>query len=244
MDAPEISTAAVIGAGVMGSAIAQVLAMGGCRVQLHDISQEALDSAMQKIEHGRFGLRRGVELGKVSPEQVGATLDRLVPTTDFAAACAGVDLVIEAVFEDLALKIEVFRKLDAATPGHAILASNTSGFPCAALAAATDRPERVIVWHWFQPATVMKLAEIVVHKGTAPETTEAIVALARRCGKNPQVVKDTDRTWGFVGNRINRAARQEAQRIVAEGIATEEQVDAIMRDGFRWPMGPFGRIPK
>jgi 3-hydroxyacyl-CoA dehydrogenase len=242
MSATQIQRVAVSGVGVMGSVISQVFAMSGLAVRMHDISEERLDWARDRIERHRFGLWKAVEIGKLSEGEAESALARISATTDLAAACDGVDLVVEAVPEDIALKILVFRNLDLLAPKHAILTSNTAGLPIAALAAATDRPELVLGWHWFQPASVMKLAELIVHPGTAPSARETVVDLARRCGKNPVVVHDQPRVWGFVGNRIYAAVRREARQIVAEGIATEEQVDAIMRDGFRWPMGPFESI--
>lgn len=235
----KVESVAVVGAGVMGSGIAQTLAEAGYRVTLHDLRPEAVASAPERIAGGRFGLRAAVERGKLTAEQADAALARVTPTTDLAAACAGVDLVVEAVSEDLGVKLQVFRELDRLAPRHAVLASNTSGFSPAALGAATTRPERVLVWHWASPPPVMKLAEIVVHAGTAPEARDAVVEAARRCGKSPQVVNDAPLSWGFVSNRLFAALCGEADRIVAEGVATPEQVDAIMRDCFRWPVGPF-----
>jgi 3-hydroxyacyl-CoA dehydrogenase len=235
----EVRSIAVVGGGVMGAGIAQVLALNGCRVHLHDLTDQQLDAAMERIEHHRFGLRRGVERGKITAADADAALDRIAPTTDLAAACAGVDLVVEAVFEDLALKMQVFRRLDELTPRHAILTSNTAGLSITALAYATTRPERVLGWHWSQPASVMRLAELVVHPDTGQEAIDTVCALAASCGKNPIVVKDQPATWGFVVNRINAAVRREACQIVAEGLASEEQVDELMKDCFRWPMGPF-----
>lgn len=236
----EIRTAVVVGAGVMGSGIAQVLALNGLTVRLYDIRPEALPAALARIADHRFGLRAAVARGKLSTEAADAALARISATDDLAAACAGVDLAFEVVNEDLLLKMKVFRQLDELVPPHAILASNTSGLPITALAYATRQPERVIGWHWFQPCSVMRLAEIVVHAEGDPEVRDAIVALATACGKNAQVVKDDPQHWGFVGNRISRAARLEARRIVEQGIATEQQVDAIMVDGFNWALGPFG----
>ncbi len=236
----DVSTVAVIGAGTMGAQIAQVYAVSGYTVRLHDVRAAALPAALERIEHHRFGLRRGVERGKLTEAEADAAFERIVVTTDLAAACAGADMAIEAVFEDLLLKMQVVRELDRLIPDHAIITSNTAGLPITALAYATRRPERVLGWHWFQPCAVMRLAEIVVHPETSDAARETIVAMARRCGKNPQVVKDHPFAWGFVGNRINVRVREEARKIVAEGIATEDQVDAIMCDGFNWPMGPFG----
>jgi 3-hydroxyacyl-CoA dehydrogenase len=235
----EIKTVAVVGAGVMGAQIGQVLATSGYTIRLHDVNADQLGTALRRIEHERFGLRRAVERGKLTAEHVEAALRRIGTTADLAAACAEADLVVEAVPEDIGLKVRVFRQLDRLAPGRAILASNSAGLPIAAMAYATDRPEKVLGWHWFQPCAVMPLVEVVVHDGVTTETRDALTDVSTRCGKRPQVIRDQPLAWGFVGNRINRVVRLEAARIVAEGVATEEQVDAVMRDGFRWQMGPF-----
>jgi 3-hydroxyacyl-CoA dehydrogenase len=235
----DISNVGIIGAGIMGSQISQMVAGSGCTVHLYDISEQQLETALQRIEHGRFGLRTAVARGKLEEAELHATLERIIPVSEIDAACADADLTVEAVPEDIKLKIRVFRHLDALCPPGTLLTSNTSGLSVAALAAATDRPVQVLGWHWFQPCAVMPLTEVILHDETSDAARDAIVALARRCGKNPVVVQDQQRSWGFVGNRIYRQVRLEAARIVAEGIATEEQVDTIMRDGFRWPMGPF-----
>jgi 3-hydroxybutyryl-CoA dehydrogenase len=148
-------------------------------------------------------------------------------------------MVTEAVPENLGLKMDVFRAIDELTPPRTILTSNTAGLPITSLAYATRRPECVMGWHWFQPCSVMALAELIVHPGTDSNVCEAVVRAAQRAGKRPQVVKDQPFKWGFVANRISMAARREAVKIVEEGLATKEQVDAIMRDGYRWPVGPF-----
>ncbi len=235
----EVRTIAMIGAGVMGHGIAQVLATAGYDVRLYDIRPDALRAALERIERGRYGLWGAVERGKLPADQVEPTLARISPTTDLAAASANADLVIEAVPEDLALKVRTFRQLDALAPPRAILASNTSGFPIVGLAYATNRPERVIGWHWSSPVPAMRLAEIAVHQETADEVRDTIVEVATRAGKNPVVIKDTPRHWGFVANRILVAVVREARQIVAEGIASPEQVDQLVKDCFRWPVGPF-----
>lgn len=235
----EVRTTAVIGAGVMGAGIAQALAIHGYRVQLYDLSDDILAGALERIEHHRFGLRRAVERGKLAAEALPGVLDRIEATTDFAAACSGIDLAIEAVPEDLALKMRIFRRLDDEAPRHAILTSNTAGLSITALAYATLRPELVLGWHWSQPASIMRLAELIVHPATSPDALATVTAVAAACGKNPIAVNDQPLTWGFVVNRINAAVRHESRRIVDEGVATEEQVDQLMKDCFRWPMGPF-----
>lgn len=223
----------------MGAGIAQVMAIAGHEVVCHDSSADALAKGREGVETGRFGVRGAVERGKLTAEQADAALGRL-RFSDDVAALHGTDVIIEAVPERLDLKIRVFRDLDRACGEHTILASNSSGFPIAALGAATDRPDRVVGWHWASPAPVMKLAEIVRGPDTSDATIETIVRMAGAAGKNPIVVKDTSTSWGYVANRVYFAMVREAGRVVQEGIATREEVDQLMVDTFRWPTGPFG----
>jgi len=231
----------VLGAGVMGSGIAQVCALAGDDVVCYDVAPNALQEARAHVTTGRFGLDGAVARGKVTREQADAALSRITFTGSFDEA-ASTDLVIEAVPERLELKVRVFRDLDRISPPETILASNTSGLPIAALAATTDRPDRVIGWHWASPAPVMKLAEIVVTPETSEATIATVTAAATRCGKHPVVVKDNPMEWGFVANRVYFAMVREAQRVVDEGIATRAEVDQLMTDCFRWPSGPFGMV--
>jgi 3-hydroxybutyryl-CoA dehydrogenase len=231
----------VVGAGVMGGGIAQCTAAAGYPTVCMDVAPAALEAARRDSEQGRFGLAGAVARGKLAAADADAARARITWTRDFAAA-AGCDLVIECVPENLETKLRVFRDLDRAAPAHAILASNTSGFPIAAMAGATSRPERVLGWHWASPAFVMRLAEIVVTGSTAPDATEAVTAAASRCGKNPVVVKDNPMAWGFVANRIYFAMLREASRVVEEGVATHEQVNQLMVDCYRWPVGPFAMV--
>ena len=237
-----IERVAVIGAGVMGAGIAQALAQAGCAVACNDLDPAVLETAQGLVEGGRYGVARAVERGKLAQADADATLARLSFTTDLAEAVDGVDLVVEAVPEDLALKVSVFRQLDRLAPPAAILATNSSGLPVAAMAAATDRPERVLAWHGSSPAQVMRMAEIVVTPATDAAVTEAVAALAERAGKRPVVVRDHPTAWGYVGNRIWGAALREARAVVAEGVATPEDVDAILTSGWGWPVGPFAMI--
>jgi 3-hydroxybutyryl-CoA dehydrogenase len=231
----------VIGAGVMGSGIAQSVATAGFETCCYDPDTGALERARQAVRSGRYGLERGVERGKMSADDAAATLERLRFSGDFEDAAAS-DLVVECVPEDLALKIATFRKLDALAPADAVLASNTSGFPIAALAAATDRPGKIIGWHWASPPVVMRFAEIV----RAPETDESslkrVCEVARACGKNPIVVNDNPRVWGFVANRVYAAMLREAGQVVAEGVASQDEVNQLMVDCFNWPVGPYGMV--
>jgi 3-hydroxybutyryl-CoA dehydrogenase len=231
----------VIGAGVMGGGIAQVCALAGDEVVCYDIAKAALDEARTQVTTGRFGLDGAVARGMSTRDDADAALARITFSDSFEAAAA-VDLVIEAVPERLEVKVRVFRDLDRLAPPATILASNTSGLPIAALAATTDRPDRVIGWHWASPAPVMKLAEIVVTPETSAETIAVVVDAATRCGKHPVVVKDNPMQWGFVANRVYFAMVREAQRVVDEGIATAAEVDQLMTDCFRWPSGPFGMV--
>ena len=231
----------VMGAGVMGSGIAQVLAIAGHEVVCRDLSEDVLGTAREGVDTGRFGVKSAVDRGKLTAEEADAALARLSFTTDLDAA-VDVDLIIEAVPEDLGLKVKFWRELDGIAPERTIFASNPSGFSIAAMAAGTDRPDRFIGWHWASPAPVMKLAEIVRGPETSDATVDTVVRLAAAAGKNPVVVKDTDQSWGYVANRVYFAMVREANRVVSEGVADREQVDQLMRDCFRWPSGPYGMV--
>jgi 3-hydroxybutyryl-CoA dehydrogenase len=231
----------VLGAGVMGGGIAQVCAIAGFDVVCSDIKAEALVAAREHATTGRFGMENAITRGKLTREDADAALARITFTESFDAV-ANTDLVIEAVPERIGLKVKVFRDLDRAAPAGTILASNTSGLPIEALAAATDRPDRVLGWHWASPAPVMKLAEIVATRDTSDATIATVKDTAAKCGKNPVVVKDNPMEWGFVANRVYFAMVREAQRVVDEGIATRDEVDQLMMDCYRWPSGPFGMV--
>lgn len=234
-------TIGVIGAGVMGSGIAQTLAQAGFSAVCCDISEEVLEKARESVVKGRYGLDRAVERGKLDQKAADAAAERIRFTTSLELA-AKTDLVIECVPERLDLKIQIFRDLDELAGPDTILASNTSGFPITALAATTERPERVIGWHWASPPPVMRLAEIVVTPVTSDQTEKAVVEIASRCGKNPVVVKDLPTQWGFVANRIYFAMVREAQHVVDSGIASTDEVNRIMVDCFNWPVGPFAMV--
>jgi len=229
----------IVGIGVMGSGIAQSLSLAGVSsVVCVDVTDDALERARTTIERGRYGINSAVERGLVTGEVAQRAIASIAYSTD-RSSIHDSDVVIEAVFEDLALKIRLFRELDRDVDGRAVLASNTSGFPICALAAATDRPGQVVGWHWASPAPVQRMAEIVRTPETNPATVELVKSLAERCGKNPVVINDTMMDWGFVANRVFGAARREAQRVVSEGITDEAGVDQLMKDCFRWPAGPF-----
>ncbi len=231
----------VIGAGVMGSSIAQTTATAGFETLCYDISPDALEQGREIVSDGRYGVRRGVARGKLSEEQAEAALARLHFTAELEEA-ATVDLVIECVPERLDLKIRLFRQLDRLAPAGSILASNTSGFSIGGLAAATERPSHVIGWHWASPAVVMRFAEIVTTSETDPAVVQTICETAQRCGKNAVIVQDNPMAWGFVANRVYGAMLREAQRVVDEGTADRAAINQLMVDCFNWPVGPFAMV--
>jgi 3-hydroxyacyl-CoA dehydrogenase len=233
---------AVIGAGVMGSGMAQVLAQSGHTVHCTDVAQAVVAKARERVTTGRYGYERAVDRGKLSRADADAALARLRFGTSLEAAASDAELVLEAVPEKLDLKIRVFRELDRVAPTSCILASNSSGFPLAALAAATNRPAQVIVWHWASPPAVMKFAEIVVRDDTSKDAIETVKQLALSCGKRPVVVKDNPMAWGYVANRVYAAMLQEAMRVVGEGVASQAEVNQLMVDCFGWPVGPFAMV--
>ncbi|TCJ98170.1 3-hydroxybutyryl-CoA dehydrogenase [Geobacillus thermoleovorans] len=226
-------TIAVIGAGVMGSGIAQTAAMAGKTVYLYDVSEAALQNGLASAEKS---LRRFVKTGGLSEPEARAALGRIRSTVDLAEAVRGADVVIEAVPENLALKKDVFRKLDELTKPDAILATNTSELSVTALAAATNRPENVIGMHWFNPAPVMKLIEIVKGETTSDDTVDAIRRLSVELGKETVVVKDRQ---GFVTTRALAAHMIECIRMYEEGVASAEDIDKAVRLGLNYPMGPL-----
>ena len=216
----------VVGAGQMGGGIAQVVAMSGRRVSLHDAAPGAVERG---IETMRTSLARLAEKGGAEPDEVVARVD---PVDDLVPA----DLMIEAVIEDAEIKEDVFRRADATLPPEAILASNTSSIPITSLAAATSRPDRVIGMHFFNPVPVLKLVEVVRGRDTSDDTAEAITALAEELGKTPAVANDFP---GFVSNRILMPFINEAVWALHDGVADAEAIDTIAKLGFAHPMGPL-----
>jgi 3-hydroxyacyl-CoA dehydrogenase len=239
----DIQTVGIIGGGVMGSGIAQALAVGGCRVTVRDLNEQLIEKSRQTIVEGRYGLERGVERGKTTREEADAALARLSWTTS-VGDLKDVDLVIEAVPEDLELKKKVFLELDGTLKADAIFATNTSGLAIADLnkAVSAERRPRFIGMHWFSPAPVMKLVEIVHAPETAEETIAALESLCQQAGKVSIRVKDAPGRYGFVANRIYFAAVREAQKVLEEGIANVEDINKAMVYGFNWPVGPLAMI--
>ncbi|MCZ7665254.1 MAG: 3-hydroxyacyl-CoA dehydrogenase family protein [Thermoleophilia bacterium] len=227
----------VVGAGTMGSGIAQVFAQSGREVCLVDVDEDVLLRAAERI---RANLDLFVELGLIEVGEAAAVRDRIHGSTNLIAAADGADFAVEAVAEDLDVKHDVFHAFAAHCAPHAVLGTNTSGLPITAIAASTPCPERVIGTHFVNPAHVMPLVEVTKGDFTADQTVAAARALLTAVGKKPVVVwKDVP---GFVGNRIQTAMMRECFNIVEQGIATPEDVDILVKNsfGFRLPViGPF-----
>ncbi|MEJ9229608.1 3-hydroxybutyryl-CoA dehydrogenase [Peribacillus butanolivorans] len=222
----------VIGAGQMGSGIAQVCAMSGYEVLLHDLKEEYVEKGLGTIIKN---LSRQVEKGKMAAGDKDATLSRLTSSTDLKNA-AGVDLVIEAAIENMEIKTKLFAELDEITPKHVILASNTSSLPITEIAAATRRPEKVIGMHFMNPVPVMKLVEIIRGLATTDEVYKKVEKMAESLSKVSVEVNDFP---GFVSNRILMPMINEAIYTLYEGVATKEAIDDVMKLGMNHPMGPL-----
>lgn len=228
----KIKKVMVIGAGQMGSGIAQVNAQAGFDVLLYDANQEAIEKGLQHIEKL---LIRAVDKERITENEKTATLKRLQPAKSLkdAESC---DLVIEAIVENMDVKTKVFRELDEITPEHTILATNTSSLPITEIAAATKRPEKVIGMHFMNPVPVMKLVEVIRGIQTSDETYETIAKMSEALGKTSVEVADFP---GFAANRILMPMINEAIYAVYEGVATPEDIDTVMKLGMNHPMGPL-----
>ena len=228
----DIRTIGIVGAGQMGSGIAQVAAQAGFDVLLHDVSEALITRGLTGLS---AGLDRVVARGKMTQEERDKILARIHPTPafdDFRRA----DLIIEAATENAPLKIEIFKQLNAACRPEVILASNTSSISITRLGTASGRPEKVIGMHFMNPVPVMRLVEIVRGLATAPETYECAKSLAERMGKATMVAEDSP---GFVVNRVLLPMINEAVYAVFEGVGKVEDVDTAMKLGTNQPMGPL-----
>jgi 3-hydroxybutyryl-CoA dehydrogenase len=233
VNASDIRSITVIGAGTMGHGIAHVAAVMGADVHLYDAVAGAAAKGKDKIARN---LARGVELGKLAAADRDAALDRIHTSEDLAAACASADCVIEAVPEKIELKREIFAAVDQAAPAHALLATNTSSLPVAEIAQAVRAPGRVVGMHFFNPVHVMKLVEVVRHAGSDPAMVTLAVALAERMGKTPITVTDSP---GFASSRLGLVIGLEAMRMVEQGVASPADIDTAMKLGYGHPMGPL-----
>jgi 3-hydroxybutyryl-CoA dehydrogenase len=230
---PEISTVAVLGAGTMGRGIAHVSALAGFHTRLYDPFPEALKKAEASIHRN---LDKGVQIKKVDAGDAARAKERLQLHEDLARAVADADLVIEAVPEDMALKIRTFQDVVRNAPEHVLLASNTSALSITEMAAATGRPERFAGMHFFNPVHVMKLIELVRGLQTSEETLDTLRRVSEKMGKETVLVNEAP---GFVTSRINVLIGNEAFRMLQEGVASAEDIDKALKLGLNHPMGPF-----
>lgn len=229
----EVSKVMVIGAGQMGSGIAQVMAQSGIAVVLRDIKQSFVDKGILNIGEN---LSRSVAKGKLTEEEKAAILGRISGVVDLDETNCEVDLAIEAATENISIKKDIFKTLDDLCPAKTILASNTSSVSITMLGATTKRPDKFVGMHFFNPAPIMKLVEVTKGLGTSEDTFSAIKALAEKVGKNPVSVNDAP---GFVGNRIMIPMINEAIFTLMEGVASAEDIDNVAKLGFAHPMGPL-----
>jgi 3-hydroxybutyryl-CoA dehydrogenase len=231
--AQDIQKIAVLGAGTMGSGIAQVAALAGIGVVLRDLDAAAVERGLGIV---RGNLDKGVSLGKLTAEARDAALARVRGETALAAAVAAVDAVVEAVPEKLDLKIAVFGEVVRAAPARALLATNTSSLPIGGIAASLPEPGRLVGMHFFNPVHLMKLVEVVHHADTAPAALACARALSERLGKTAIVVRDAP---GFASSRLGLVLGLEAMRMVEQDVASAADIDTAMKLGYGHPMGPL-----
>ena len=228
-----IQTVAVIGAGTMGAGIAQICAQAGWETRLHDAFPEGLEAGMERID---AFWEKGIARGKTTAEQKSEWTGNLRAVSDMAEAVHDVDLVIEAVPEILDLKQRIFAELDVLAPPTAVLGTNTSGLRISDIASATNRPDRVVGMHFFNPVPIMKLLELVRHDKISDATIEAAQEVGARMGKTCIVVNDVP---GFATSRLGVVLGNEAIRMLADGVASASDIDTAMCLGYKHPMGPL-----
>ena len=224
---------AVLGAGTMGHGIAQVFAAAGSSVRLYDIDLARVEKGRDQV---RAGLERAAAKGKVTADEVARIVAAITPVTDVARAVEGVDLVIEAVPEDMALKVSLLREVASHAPANAILGSNTSSLSITELGARVGHPERVIGLHFFNPPPLMELLEIVRGMVTSEATIESARVIAQHIGKTSILVNDAP---GFATSRLGVVIGAEAMRMLETGVASAVDIDRAMELGYRHPMGPL-----
>lgn len=231
--AESIQTAAVLGAGTMGAGIAQVLAQAGIETRLFDVTPELAEKGMHTIE---AMLQKGVAKEKITAESAAKVMSLLSPCSDLEVTVSGVDLVIEAIPENAELKKQVLQENATHLTPNTIYASNTSSLSITDLAEAAPYPDRYLGLHFFNPPPLMKLLEVVHGEKTSSQTIDLACDLAKRLGKHPIVVKDVP---GFASSRLGLVLGLEAMRMLEEGVASAEDIDAAMTLGYRHPMGPL-----
>ena len=229
----DIRKICVLGAGVMGHGIAQVCAQAGYQVNLQDIKDELAQAGINKI---RKFLAGGVERKKMTQAEADAILNRIKVMTDLKEAVNDVDIIIEAIVEDIDIKKDVFRELDQICGEDTIFASNTSAQSITEMAMATKRPDKFIGMHWFNPPQLMRGIEVIVHDRTSKDTLDILVNLCNKLGKEPGVCKDSP---GFIVNRLLQIWYNESLNMYDEGIAEPSDIDTALKAGYSFRMGPF-----
>lgn len=224
---------AVIGSGTMGRGVAYTAALAGFNVAIQDIKQEAIDKAR---EHNESLANKSTEKGYIQSEQRDFILNNITYTTDLKEAVQNTDLVVEAVLEIMELKVNIFKQLDELAPAHAILATNTSTMSPTEIGAATNRPEKTIAMHFFNPVHRMKLIEIIRGLDTSNETYEIVKNVSEKMGKETVEVNEFP---GFVTSRMNCLIGNEAMNMLMEGVASAEDIDKALKLGLNHPMGPL-----
>ena len=233
MEVKAIRTMSILGAGTMGHGIAQTMAQHGYKVFLGDVSQELLDAALERVKKS---LQKLAENGKIGQDEVEGTLSMITGTINVEEVAKDADFLIEAIPEKLDVKKELFKQLDKVCREETIFATNTSTLSIAELASATERPEKFIGMHFFNPVPLMNIVELVKGLLTSDETTEITRKLVLKLGKESTIVKDSP---GFASSRLGVALFLEASRMLEEGVASAEDIDKTMRLGYGHRMGPF-----
>src|SRR5438445_1429486 len=233
MRADDVKRIAVIGAGTMGAGIAQACAAAGLPVTMRDIEQRFVDGGFRRI---REPLAKRVEKGKMTQAEADAILSKIRGAVDLKEAVGGAQLVIEAVFEKMEIKKELYAEMDRLCPAEVVFASNTSSLSITEMASATKRPDRVVGMHFFNPAPVMKLVEVIRGSETSDDTVRLVRDLCTRLGKDAVEVKESP---GFVVNRLLVPMMNEAFNLLQEGVASPEDIDKAMKLGTNMPMGPL-----
>ncbi len=234
----QIRRIGVMGGGVMGGGIGQVMAVAGYDVVIRDLDDEILAATRETVLNSRWGLKRAVEIGKLGFDVAAGAVERIAFTTR-VEDLADSDFLIEAIPERLELKQEEFQKFDKVIRQEAVFASNTSGFVIADIARDVSAPRKALFagMHFASPVPAMRMCEVIYTPETSQDTIDCVRSVAEKSGKVVSMVKDAPGTYGFLLNRIFGAARREAEKIVKDGIATREDIDKAMMTGRNWPVG-------
>lgn len=226
----------LVGFGMMGRQIAQVFAQNGNQVTATDEDQNALKSGIDDIANGPYGLHAAVSKGKLTPEQANKALANIKTSPTLREACKDSNLVIEAAFENLQLKQDLFQKIEQAAPPTATIASNTSTLSINDISSKTSNRDKVVGMHFFNPAQTTRLVEVIRGSATSSETVQKAFEVVRDIGKTPVLARDEP---GFIANRLGLALYVEASRLLEDGIADLNDIDTCMKLGYNHPMGPF-----